>query len=154
MVNLKQIRPLAICVFGKDNRILVAEGFDPIKQQIFYRPLGGAIKFGEYSHEALVREIREEIGAEITNLRYLGTIENIFTFCGEVGHEIVLVYDGAFSDNTLYTKECLKGEDDCGLFRAVWKFLTDFQNDQPPLYPDGLFELLLAHRKSTNDENI
>ena len=42
-----RIRPLAICVFLNNNRILVAEGYDPIKQQTFYRPLGGGIEFGE-----------------------------------------------------------------------------------------------------------
>ena len=141
-----KIRPLAICIFSHNGRILVAEGFDPIKQQLFYRPLGGAIEFGEYSREALIRELREEIQAEITNLRYLGTLENIFIFNGERGHEIVQVYDGDFVDPTLYTKERFAGyevEID-EPFHIVWKSLADLAaNPAEPLYPDGLLALLL-----------
>jgi 8-oxo-dGTP pyrophosphatase MutT (NUDIX family) len=136
-----RIRPIAICVFSHRGRILAAEGYDPIKQQLFYRPLGGGIEFGERATEALHRELREEIGAEITALRYLGTVENIFTFNGQQGHEIVLVYDGAFVDRWLYERERIEGED--GLpFVAIWKSLDEFGPSQPPLYPDGLAELL------------
>ncbi|MGH2403262.1 MAG: NUDIX domain-containing protein [bacterium] len=77
------IRPLAICVFRDGENILVAEGTDDIKGETFYRPLGGAIEFGEYARDTLVREMREEIGAEITDLRYLGALENVFTYMGD-----------------------------------------------------------------------
>jgi 8-oxo-dGTP pyrophosphatase MutT (NUDIX family) len=136
-----RIRPLAICVFSHLGRILAAEGYDPIKQQAFYRPLGGGIEFGERAAETLHRELREEIGAEITALRYLGALENIFTFDGQQGHEIVLVYDGAFVDRSLYERERIEGED--GLpFVAAWKSLDEFGPGRPPLYPDGLVEML------------
>jgi ADP-ribose pyrophosphatase YjhB (NUDIX family) len=138
---------LAICVFRHEGRILAAEGYDPIKEQLFYRPLGGGIEFGETSREALGREIREELGVEITNLEYLGTVENIFEFAGEPGHEIVLVYDGRLVDERLYQQETLQGyEVEMGEpFTIVWKPLAFFlAKDSPPLYPDGLLELLLA----------
>jgi 8-oxo-dGTP pyrophosphatase MutT (NUDIX family) len=141
-----KIRPLSICVFSHNDRILVAEGFDPLKQQLFYRPLGGAIEFGEHSRDALVRELREEIQAEITNLRYLATLENIFIFNGQPGHEIVQVYDADFVNPTLYTQDRLQGyevEID-EPFQIVWKSLADLQNNPTePLYPDGLLDLLL-----------
>jgi len=91
-----KIRPLAICVFCNHNRILVAEGYDPVKKQTFYRPLGGGIEFGESSEHTIHRELMEEIGAEVSDLKYLGTLENIFVFNGEPGHEIVMVYDGVW----------------------------------------------------------
>jgi 8-oxo-dGTP pyrophosphatase MutT (NUDIX family) len=140
------IRPLAICVFRDNNRIFVAEGYDPSKQQIFYRPLGGGIEFGERGAAALVRELREEINADVSDLCYLGTLENIFTFNGEMGHEIVLVYDGKFVDKTIYERDSLEGmetgDDHAGTFRAVWKPLSFFRDGHTPLYPDGLLELL------------
>jgi 8-oxo-dGTP pyrophosphatase MutT (NUDIX family) len=138
-----RIRPLAICVFSHRGRILAAEGYDPIKRQTFYRPLGGGIEFGERSTETLRRELREEINAEIKDLRYLGTLENLFIFNGERGHEIVQVYDGAFVDASLYERERIEGEDGIP-FVAVWKSLDEFGHGQPPLYPDGLTELLLS----------
>ena len=141
-----RIRPLAICVFRHKDRILVAEGIDPTKgNQVFYRPLGGGIEFGEYAEQTLIRELREELGAEITNLRYLATLQNIFTFDGQPGHEIVLVYDGEFVDKSLYAHDAIDGvEDDMehSAFQAIWKPLADFQPGNPPLYPDGLYDLL------------
>lgn len=138
------IRPIAICVFRHDGRILAAEGYDPIKDQTFYRPLGGAIEFGESSADTITRELAEELGAAVTDLRYLGTVENIFTYNGQMGHEIVMVYDGAFADRTLYDRAATEGAEDDGLpFRAVWVRLADCRDPAAsPVYPTGLLELL------------
>ena len=139
---MNQIRPLAICVFSRDGRILAAEGFDPLKQETFYRPLGGGIEFGETGAETVRRELREEIGAEVAEVHYLGALENIFTFNGQPGHEIVLVYDGRLTDESLYTQSEIHGQDNETLkFVAVWKSLDEF-GPEAPLYPDGLVELL------------
>jgi ADP-ribose pyrophosphatase YjhB (NUDIX family) len=136
------IRPLAICLFRRGDNILVAEGHDRVKGETFYRPLGGAIEFGEYATDALRREVREEINAEIKDLEYLGTFENIFEYEGEPGHEIVLVFDGAFVDASLYKRPELKGREDNGAaFRALWKPLLDFRR-AALLYPAGLLDLI------------
>jgi 8-oxo-dGTP pyrophosphatase MutT (NUDIX family) len=143
-MNPQRIRPLVLCVFRHSGRILVAEGYDPLKQQHFYRPLGGGIEFGEYAEQAIVREIREELDAEVANLRYLGTLENIFTFNGQRGHEIVLIYDGTFIDSSCYERGSIaitEGAPD-QLGRAMWRPLEDFKTGNPPLYPDRLYELL------------
>ncbi len=138
------IRPIAICIFSQNGRILVLEGYDPTKHEIFYRPLGGGIEFGEHSQEALEREIQEELNTAVTNLRYLATLENIFTFDGQPGHEIVQIYDGQFVDKSLYHCPVIKGREEGGQrFTAFWKSLNDFEGKSaPPLYPDGLLELL------------
>jgi len=140
------IRPIVICVFRHNGRILVGEHVDPQKQETFYRPLGGGIEFGEHSREALARELREELGADVANLRYLAALENIFTFNGRPGHEIVQVYDGELADKSLYEPLTLIGREDNGEpFTAVWKSLSDFMvENAPPLYPDGLLDLLHA----------
>ena len=137
-----KIRPLAICIFRHQNKILVFEGYDPKKNQTFYRPLGGGIEFGERSDETVRREMMEELNAEVTDLKYLGTLENIFIFDGNPGHEIVQVYDGRLVDSGLYAQAEMSGhEADAGEFKVVWKSLDEF-NPQTPLYPDGLLELL------------
>ncbi|HSO12336.1 MAG TPA: NUDIX domain-containing protein [Anaerolineales bacterium] len=139
-----RIRPLAICVFRNNDRILVAEGYDPVKKQSFYRPLGGGIEFGEYSEQTVHRELMEEIGAEIGELKYLGTLENIFIFNGETGHEIVLVYDGVLNESGLYEQAVIGGKeaDINESFEAVWKNLNEFGEGRSILYPTGLLELL------------
>jgi 8-oxo-dGTP pyrophosphatase MutT (NUDIX family) len=140
---MNQIRPLAICVFRNKDRILVFEGYDPIKKQSFYRPLGGGIEFGEYGEEAVRREIMEELHTEIENLSYLGMLENVFVFNGTPGHEIVMVYDGALINSGLYDQSVIavieaNGEE----VRAMWKNLDEFGAGKSILYPVGLLEML------------
>ena len=142
---MNQIRPLAICLFYNKNRILVAEGYDPIKGETFYRPLGGGIEFGERSEETICRELMEEIGVELKQdtLKYLGAVENIFTFNGIPGHEIVLVYDGALEDSRLYDQAVIIGKEANGEeIRAIWKNLDEFGVGKFILYPNGLLEML------------
>jgi len=140
---MNQIRPLAICVFRNNNHILVAEGYDPVKEETFYRPLGGGIEFGESSENTVRRELKEEINADVGELQYLGTVENIFIFNGISGHEIVMVYDGAFTDSGLYDQTVIAGKEANGKdIRAAWKSLDEFEAGGSILYPDGLVELL------------
>jgi len=141
---MNQIRPLAICVFRDNNRILVMEGYEPVRKETFYRPLGGGIEFGEYSEDAVRREISEEINAEVSDLKYLGTLENIFTLNGELGHEIVQVYDGVLKDSVLYEQAVIAGHeaDIEASFNTVWKSLDEFGEGGLILYPDGLKEML------------
>jgi len=144
---MNQIRPLAICVFLNKDRILVAEGYDPIKGETFYRPLGGGIEFGERSEETISRELMEEIGVELKpdTLKYLGAVENIFTFNGTPGHEIVLVYDGALEDSGLYDQAMILGKEANGEeICAIWKNLDEFGAGKSILYPEGLVEMLTS----------
>jgi len=142
---MNQIRPLAICVFRNKDYILVAEGYDPVKGETFYRPLGGGIEFGERSEETICRELMEEIGVELKQdtLKYLGAVENIFTFNGTPGHEIVLVYDGELEDFGLYDQAVILGREANGEeIRAIWKNLNEFGEGKSILYPVGLLEML------------
>ena len=142
----KRIRPLAICVFRHNNRILVAEGYDSVKDEYFYRPLGGGIEFGETSMETVCRELMEELDVEVNreSLTYLGTVENIFHFNGTPGHEIVLIYDGTLKEPELYEQAVILGKEANGEdIRAVWKNLDEFRDGKSILYPTGLIEMLV-----------
>ena len=138
---MPHIRPLAICLFRHNDKILVSEEHDPSKGETFYRPLGGGIEFGEHSIETIHRE---EIGAEVKDLVYLGTLENIFTFNGEPGHEIVQVYDGVLVESGLYEQAVISGhEADVNLsMKVIWKYLDEFGRGKSILYPEGLLEML------------
>lgn len=142
-----KVRTIAIGVFRSRGRILAQEGYDPLKGQRFYRPLGGKIEFGELGAETVVRELGEELGVEAGGLRYLGTLENIFTYNGQPGHEIVRVYDGLLAPAALYEQAEILGNEDSGTpIRAVWVDLREYNvegaSDLPPVYPTGLIELL------------
>jgi 8-oxo-dGTP pyrophosphatase MutT (NUDIX family) len=141
----KRIRPLAICVFRKNDQILVAKGYDSVKDEYFYRPLGGGIEFGEQAVETICRELMEEIKVEVAreSLKLLGAVENIFTFLGKAHHEIVLIYDGALKEPGLYGQDVIIGQEANGEeVRAAWKDLEEFASGQSILYPTGLLELL------------
>src|SRR3989304_5656812 len=61
---MSRLRPLALCLFRRDDgSILVAPGYDEVKRQRFYRPLGGEIEFGERAEGAARRGGREGVGA-------------------------------------------------------------------------------------------
>jgi len=145
MKKKKRVRPLAICVFRNQDRILVNQGYDQVKDKYFYRPLGGGIEFGETSLETICRELREEINVEVDkeSLTYLGTVENIFHFNGEPGHEIVLIYDGKLKDLDLYEQAVIAGKEANGEeFEAMWMSLDEFGTGKRILYPTGLAEIL------------
>ena len=142
---MNQIRPIAICVFINSGRILVFEGQDPVKSETFYRPLGGGIEFGESSETTVRRELKEEVNVGVDHLRFLGVLENIFTFNGNSYHEIVMVFDGALVDSELYAQAEIHGKEANGDdIRALWKSLDEFESGQSILYPDGLIKLLRA----------
>lgn len=140
-----RIRPLAIVVFRRgDGAILAAPGYDSRKDQRFYRPLGGEIEFGERAEDAAGREIQEELGAEIVDVRLLGVTENIFTFLGQNGHEIVFVFEARFADPSFYERDVVYAIEGDATFEVHWVPLADLTSDSSsaPLYPDGLLEML------------
>lgn len=142
-MRAEQIITKAICLFRNYDLILVAEGFDEVKGEFYYRPIGGKIEFGETSAEAIQREVREEIEANIQNLNYIGTIENIFTYNGDLGHEVVFVYDAEFVDKSFYANPSFFGKEDNGsTFKLLWKAISDFTNNKITLVPNGLLDLL------------
>jgi 8-oxo-dGTP pyrophosphatase MutT (NUDIX family) len=107
MHQSNQIRVLALGLIREGDRIFISEGYDPVKQQTFYRVMGGGVEFGETSYDALKREFQEEIQAELTNIKYLGCLENLFTFNGQPGHEIIQLYQCDFVDPKFYQLEQL-----------------------------------------------
>ncbi|CAN5859608.1 NUDIX hydrolase [soil metagenome] len=145
-MDTTRIRPIAICLFRNGNRILVSEGFDTIKQDYYYRPLGGGIEYGESSREAVLREIQEELGVEVNNLQLIGVLENIFIYEGQQGHEIVFVFDAEFTDKSLYKLDEIDGyEQEANVrFKAKWYSLSEFEKSSDRLVPEELAKLLFS----------
>jgi 8-oxo-dGTP pyrophosphatase MutT (NUDIX family) len=128
---------------AKGERIFVSEGYDPIKQETFYRALGGGVEFGETSRLALEREFQEEIQADLTNIRYLGCIENLFTFNGRQGHEIIQLYQCDFAEPKFYQLESLVfSESETHKHRALWIEISRFKSRELRLVPEVFFEYL------------
>ena len=142
-VKSSSIRVIAICVFAQGNRILAAPCLDEVKGERFFRPLGGAVEFGEAAIDALRREIREEVQREITAPLLIGVLENRFDYRGQPGHEVVFVFDAQFVDASLYMQPTVP------LVEPGWEGDAVWIDPQAPLlgrlYPDGLARLLKDH---------
>jgi 8-oxo-dGTP pyrophosphatase MutT (NUDIX family) len=142
MGKKKRIRPISICLLRRGEEMLVHESYDSVKQVGFARPLGGGIDFGETSAAAAIREIKEELGVDITGVELLGIVENIFVYEGDPGHEIVFVYDGRFVDESLYGRESLMAVEGKRQFEVVWRSPDSLRSGPYPLVPHQLWDLL------------
>ena len=138
------IRAKAVCVCRRGTDILVGSAYDESKDETYYGPPGGGIEFGERAIAAVRREMLEEFGAELADVTLLGVLENIFTAERQPGHEIVFVFGARLADPTLYQCEAIVGNEDGQRYVAYWLPLDHCGPEGPPLYPDGLRELLLA----------
>ena len=137
-----EIRVLALGLIRDGDRIFMSEGYDPVKQDTFYRALGGGVDFGETSLEALQREFQEEIQAELTNIRYLCCIENLFTFNGKPGHEIIQLYQCDFVDPKLYQIERTIFAEGDRQKAALWVEINRFKSGELRLVPEVFLDYL------------
>lgn len=140
MDKFKEIRPIVLGIAIKNNKLLVQEGFDSVKNQTFYRCLGGGIEFGEKSYEALKREFLEEIQLDITLKDFLGISENVFTLYGKKAHEIVFFYSINIKDSD-YKEDYIITEVNKTI-KAKWVDINDFKNGKSILYPEEVFQYI------------
>lgn len=120
----------------------VLRGEDPSKTPTaFHRPLGGGVELGERSEAAVTREIAEELGTTLLELRLLGVLENLFAYDGTPGHEVAFVYAGRLAEPDVVPKNGREFVDNGEVHWVEWRPL-DSAGDDLPLYPDGLQELI------------
>lgn len=137
------IRATAQAVILKDHQILVYEGFDRLKNENFYRPIGGTVEFLELAKDTVIREFKEEAGIDVMDPTLLGVLENIFTFEGHSGHEIVQVFQCKFKDESLYAqKEFPLVEGDTSLENAVWKDISFLIQPRVRFFPTGMKDIV------------
>jgi len=130
------IKAMAVIRRARDGALLVSESADPL----FQRPLGGHVEFGEYAVDTIHREFLEEIGQELTDVRRLGVLENIFPWRDGTEHEVVFIFAAAFADEAAYEiEEQLIRDDTEPRDRVIWRPADAVS---PPLYPAGLTELI------------
>ncbi len=122
----------------RDGALLVCEGAGPAGE-VFHRPLGGHVEVGERAAETIEREMAEEIGQALTGIRLAGVLENIFTWAGETQHEVVFVFSARFADETAYDVAEQMIMDSAEPTRVIWRPAAA---TSPPLYPEGLADLL------------
>ena len=89
-VNIKDIRlNIRTAVIIKTNNGYI---FEKDHLNRFYWVVGGRIKINETSEEAAKREIKEELGIKIKNIKLIAIVEDFFEFDNENFHEICFYY--------------------------------------------------------------
>ena len=136
-IDRSHIRVKAMLVAPNDDVTAHAVSLNPPTKENpdgYHRLIGGGVELGESHGDAIVREVDEELGAQIRDLTLLTTVENIFRIDGKLGHEIVFLYVGrldplpALGDATLTE------------IVAAWSRSLALGHDEQeslPLYPSG-----------------
>ena len=87
---------------------------------------GGHIEFGETGRQALVREIKEELGLDSTTGAFLGVVENSFLQHGKPHAEINLVYELSLAAREVEARE--------DWIEFEWRQLTDLGDLLPEAF--------------------
>lgn len=125
----------AMLIVRNGEKLLFSRGFDEVKKQAFLRPLGGHVEFGETGAETIKREMQEEVGCEALDVKFVSAIENLFTYNGKKGHEVILVYEGRLADASLYTKDSFMFMEGDRKSMAGWFSKADVEREGIPIYP-------------------
>lgn len=135
-VDRSYIRVKAMLVAPNEGLTAHAVSLDPPTAENpdgYHRLIGGSVELGESHRDAIVREINEELGATIHDLRWLATVENIFRIDGTLGHEIVFLYSGRL-DPLPAAENATLTESDGSVVPVVWRSF-DEDAEPLPLYP-------------------
>lgn len=142
MSQFNQIRVIVLGLICHNDKLFVYKGYDEHKKQEFYRALGGGVDFGETSIEALLREFREEIQAELSNFRYLGCIESIFINNNQPGHEIIQVYSCDFANPKYYDLDKINFIDGNKEKTGLWIETGKFKSGELILHPKAFLDYI------------
>ena len=138
-----QIQVKARCVIRSGDLVLLEERADP-RGGVIYRPPGGNVELGERSQDAIQRELQEECGVEVSDLRLLGVLEDIGSE-QPPHHRIQFIYEGVVPQD-FYQLTSVTVQEGDEVYTARWRSLED--ETVTRLAPAGLLSLLQGRERA------
>lgn len=130
-------RVKALGIIRRNNDLLVLPILEKTGNIKGYRPVGGTMEYREKAEETLVREFREELGADIKVNGLMTVFENIYELDDMPYHEIIFFYHAEFTEPHFYDHDELDLNENGTLTKAYWMDADQLAADQM-LLPPGL----------------
>lgn len=141
MQTKKRIKVKALAWIESNQHLFVVKNHDSVKEDDYYRPIGGGVEFGEPTATALHRELYEELGAEISITGDALVLENIYICDGTPGHEIIYLYPSVFLRAEFNEHKIFKLIEGNGeTYDALWIPITEFLSGALRLVPEALLQ--------------
>lgn len=115
-------RVVGVCI--KENRIFLSK----LKSDDYWTFIGGKVQLGESSDEAILREYREETGAELQVEHLLAVIENFFELDEQPWHQYMFFYLLRDENNALKAFDGERAVNDNSEAVYKWFELSELQN--------------------------
>lgn len=138
----QRIRAIAVALVYRGTDVLVMAVKDDSGSIEGWRPLGGAIEFGESAEEALVREFLEEIGQPIRCIKRLCVLENLYSHEGTRGHEIVFAFEAELVGSGFDSEAGVSFLDGGVTNEVAWRPVREFVEGVERLFPEKLLGYL------------
>ena len=114
------VRVRACGVFRRGTEVLLIRQYNDVGVARYMTP-GGGVDYGERVEDAVRREMREEVGVQVSDARYIGMFETLGrTPEGHLAHGISLVYEVVTQDEAIYLRDTAAVDDNWLPFTAVW----------------------------------
>ena len=123
-------------IFRKGSKILLHHG---LKSGHYTLP-GGRVKEGETTEQALKREMKEEMGYDISIIRPVSFMENMFNLEDKDYHELLVTYQAKFGDEEAYKREKIVGIEEKEDLEFIWKDINEL--DKIVFKPEILIDVI------------
>jgi 8-oxo-dGTP pyrophosphatase MutT (NUDIX family) len=92
---------------------------------------------------AIIREIKEELGCGVKDVKFVTAKEELFTYEGEKRHEANFLYKVELDNEELFEKDIILNPDS-DEFPAVWISISDVLSEEVILYPSFDYKIILT----------
>ncbi|RDB34989.1 NUDIX domain-containing protein [Exiguobacterium sp. RIT594] len=130
-VGQQRFNHRAAAVIIKDGHLLIHRN---VRDEFWALP-GGRVRLMESGAEAVIREIKEELGLKAEVTRFLAVQENFFTYEDVSFHEVGFYYEVNVSDDMTVTSEDFFGVEGEEL---IYRYVPIDQLQSVKLYPEKL----------------